>query len=169
MRWIWLINPRRRALVPSKLSGKLSLGSRMWGEGKLGNVGSCGSKVVEIGRSCGSVRDGFVQMLAYNSQNESLKISFSSWSCCKAAIIWLRGSLESYIVIWKVNKLSRNCHETSTETERRDNGDQGTDKGRDVDISKQVLIPVTGVVHLDSTQGEHGYLYKNVWACMELE
>jgi hypothetical protein len=27
---------------------------------------------------------------------------------------------------------------------------------------KQALIPVSGVVHLDSTQAEHRYLYKNV-------
>jgi hypothetical protein len=56
-----------------------------------------------------------------------------------------------------------------TEVEQRDNGDQGRDDERDVDNIKQVLIPVTGVVHLDSTQGEHGYLYKNVWVCIELE
>jgi hypothetical protein len=48
-----------------------------------------------------------------------------------------------------------------TETERQENGDQGRDDERDVETIKQALIPVTGVVHLDSTQGEHGYLYKN--------
>jgi hypothetical protein len=49
-----------------------------------------------------------------------------------------------------------------TETERRDSGDQGRDDERDVENIKQALIPVTGVVHLDSSEGEHGYLYKNV-------
>jgi hypothetical protein len=119
-----------------------------------------------------AVRSG--GQLACNSWNESLRISFSSWSCCKVAIIWLRGSQESHIVIWKVNKLSRNCHgasieteggttkikgemteemwtiaskwlsqnyhETSVETERRDNRDQGRDDRRDVNNSKQVTI-----------------------------
>jgi hypothetical protein len=56
-------------------------------------------------------------------------------------------------------RLLRNCHGTSTETEWRNNGDQGREM---MDNRKQVLIPVTGVIHLDSTQVEHGYLYKNV-------
>jgi hypothetical protein len=64
--------------------------------------------------------------------------------------------------------LLRNRHGTSIETERRDNGDQGKDDRRDVDNSKQVLISVTSV-HLDFTHGEHRYIYKNVWACIELE
>jgi hypothetical protein len=58
---------------------------------------------------------------------------------------------------------------TELSHERWDNGDQGRDDERDVDSIKEALIPVTGVVHLDCTQGEHRYLYKNVRACMELE
>jgi hypothetical protein len=76
----------------------------------------------------------------------------------------LRASLESDIVI-------QEGEQTVTELpqERWDNGDKGRDDERDVDNIRQALIPVTGVVHLDSTQGEHKYLYKNVRACMELE
>jgi hypothetical protein len=66
-----------------------------------------------------------------------------------------------------VNKLSWNYH--GTVIGEMDNGDKGRDDERDVDNIRQALIPVTGVVHLDSTQGEHRYLYKNVRACMELE
>jgi hypothetical protein len=58
---------------------------------------------------------------------------------------------------------------TELPQERWDNGDKERDDGRDVDNIRQALILVTGVVHLDSTQGEHKYLYKNVRACMELE
>jgi hypothetical protein len=58
---------------------------------------------------------------------------------------------------------------TELPQERWDTGDKGRDDERDRDNIRQALIPVTGVVPLDSTQGEHKYLYKNVRACMELE
>jgi hypothetical protein len=58
---------------------------------------------------------------------------------------------------------------TKLPQERWDNGDKGRDDERDVDNIRQALILVTGVVHLDSTQGEDKYLYKNVRSCMELE
>jgi hypothetical protein len=89
----------------------------------------------------------------------------------------LRASLESDIVIQEgeqtVTELSQERWDNGDlgrDDERNmDNGDLGRDDKRNVDNIKQALIPVTSVVHLDSTQGEHRYLYKNFWACMELE
>ena len=68
---IWLIKPRRYALVSLNLSGKLMVGSRTcgWEEDVVG-LGADGG--------CDSVGGGFLKVPACNSRNDSRRISFSS-------------------------------------------------------------------------------------------
>ena len=68
---IWLIKPRRYALVPLNLSGRLMVGSRTcgWEEDVVG-LGADGG--------CDSVGGGFLEVSACNSYKDSQRISFSS-------------------------------------------------------------------------------------------
>ena len=68
---IWLIKPRRYALVPLNLSGRLMVGSRTygWEEDVVGLGADSG---------CDSTGGGFLEVPDCNSRNDSRRIPFSS-------------------------------------------------------------------------------------------
>ena len=96
IRRIGLMNPRKCDLVPSNFPGRLTLGSRKWEESRLDVGGRLGSRL-GCYRRLGSTGCEYREAPTSSSRKESRRATFSSWSCCKIVIIWLKSSVGSDI------------------------------------------------------------------------
>ena len=97
---IWLMKPRRYALVSLNWSGTSTVGSRTYGwEEDVVGLGADGG--------CDSVGGGFLEVPDCNSLNDSRRISFSSWSCCKTAMTWFKTVTD---MVARRGRRWTNCH-----------------------------------------------------------